>query len=410
MQILLVHNASPMKKIGTLILLILTLLPLSAQDDPLEAILNKNKKKFSAWAQDPGRYEVQIIYTQIDRDEAGKPSFTTYTYGIQPGRYFYPASTVKMPVAFLALEKINELGIVGLNKWTPMKTGAARLPQTPVVVDTTAEQSLPSVAHYIRKIFLVSDNDAYNRLYEFLGQAYANRKLQQKGYRDSRLIHRLSAPGYDAEGNRHTNPITFYRYDTTLYYQGAVYSRAGHQLLLNTELRGKGFEDNEGEIIMEPFDFREKNYCSLQCLHDMLQAVLFPGVIPKERRFNLTEGDYAFLRRTMSELPSESRYPDYSGKSDNYVKFWMYGDQSEDTEIPTHIRIYNKVGWAYGFLTDVAYIEDEQNDVEFMLAGSIHVNDNQIYNDGQYEYEAIGLPFFGEMGRAVYEWELKRRK
>jgi hypothetical protein len=392
-----------------LFLLLLFNFPLFGQENPLEIIIEKNKKQFSDWAQDPGRYEVQVILTQIERDEKGMPHFTTYTYGVNDGHYFYPASTVKMPAAILALEKLNELGIVGLDKWTAMKTGAARSPQTPVVVDTTAEKFLPSVAHYVRKIFLVSDNDAYNRLYEFLGQAYANRKLQEKGYKDTRLIHRLSAPGYDPEGNRYTNPVSFYRYDTLLYLQGEVYSQAAHQLTLQGELRGKGYADSTGELIMEPFDFSQKNYFSLQSLHDILQAVIFPKAVPAEKRFNLTVSDYAFLQKAMSELPRESRYPDYSGKSDNYVKFWMYGDQSEETKIPGHIRIFNKVGWAYGFLTDVAYIQDKKNGLEFMLAGSIHVNDNQIYNDGKYQYEEVGLPFFGELGRAVYEWELERR-
>lgn len=400
-----------MKRLKHLFLLpfLLLSLVLTAQENPLENIITTHKKNFGKWAQEPEHYEVQIIYTQIDRNEAGKPEFKTYSFGVEKDRYFYPASTVKLPAAILALEKIHELGIIGLDKWTPMKTGAIRPPQTPVVVDTSAEQSLPSVAHYIRKIFLVSDNDAYNRLYEFLGQGYANRKLQEKGYSDTRLIHRLSAPGYDVEGNRHTNPVTFYRYDTTFYYQGEVYSRAAHQLSLENELRGKGYENSEGEIVMEPFDFREKNYFSLQSLHDILQAVIFPKAIMPEKRFNLSVSDYAFLQKSMSELPRESRYPDYSGKSDNYVKFWMYGDQSEETEIPSHIRIFNKVGWAYGFLTDVAYIQDKKNGVEFILAGSIHVNENQIYNDGEYEYEAVGLPFFGELGRAIYDWELKRK-
>ncbi|PHN03629.1 serine hydrolase [Flavilitoribacter nigricans] len=398
-----------MKSISLLFLLLTAAISLQSQENPLETIITRQKKDFGAWAQNPQQYELQVIYTQIDRDAEGKPTFTSYTFGIEADRYFYPASTVKMPVAILALEKLNELGIVGLDKWTPLKTGAARSPQTPVVTDTTAEQSLPSIAHYIRKIFLVSDNDAYNRLYEFLGQGYINRKLQQKTYVDTRLIHRLSAPGFDVEENRHTNPVTFYRYDTTLYYQGPVYSRAAHELSLQNELRGKGFKNGAGEIIMEPFDFTQKNYCSLQDLHDILQAVIFPNAVPPARRFNLTTSDHAFLQQAMCELPRASRYPDYSDKADNYVKFWMYGDQKEDTDIPKHIRICNKVGWAYGFLTDVAYIRDQKNGIEFMLAGSIHVNDNQIYNDGQYEYEEVGLPFFGELGRAIYAWEQKRR-
>lgn len=397
-----------MKKIYVFLVATLITATITAQINPLEQIIRQNRSTFSDWAQDPDRYEIQVIYTQVDRDAAGNPSFTSHTFGLDNGKYFYPASTVKMPAALLALEKLNELQIQGLDKWTPMRIGAARSPETPVMVDSTAEQLLPSVAHYVRKIFLVSDNDAYNRLYEFLGQAYANRKLQEKGYTDTRLLHRLSAPEFGVESNRYTNPVSFYRYDTLFYHQGEVYSQAKHSVALEGQLRGKGYINAADSLVTEPFDFRRKNYFSLQSLHDMLLAVIYPESVPAQKRFNLSTSDYELVRRAMSEFPRESRFPDYSGKSDNYVKFWMYGDQSEDVTIPDHIRIYNKVGWAYGFLTDVAYIHDKEKGIEFFLSGTIHVNKNQIYNDGEYEYEEVGLPFFGELGRAIYEYEIKR--
>ena len=36
---------------------------------------------------------------------------------------------------------------------------------------------MPSLGHYIRKVFLVSDNDAHNRLYEFVGQGELKERL-----------------------------------------------------------------------------------------------------------------------------------------------------------------------------------------------------------------------------------------
>ena len=80
---------------------------LSAQRNVLEKIINSNRSDFSAWAQNPDKYEIQVLYTQIDRDQNGHPRFTTHRYGGDPNRYFYPASTVKMPAAFMALEKLN---------------------------------------------------------------------------------------------------------------------------------------------------------------------------------------------------------------------------------------------------------------------------------------------------------------
>ncbi len=48
--------------------------------------------------------------------------------------------------------------------------------------DSTSQTGLPSIAQFIRKAFLISDNDAYNRMYQFVGQQAVNRKLHEKGY------------------------------------------------------------------------------------------------------------------------------------------------------------------------------------------------------------------------------------
>ena len=84
----------------------------------MEQLLHSQPKRFATVTADPDKYRVQIIYTQIDRDAANRPSFTSYTYGVDPARYFYPASTVKLPTALLALEKVNDLAIPGLTRDT----------------------------------------------------------------------------------------------------------------------------------------------------------------------------------------------------------------------------------------------------------------------------------------------------
>ena len=66
------------------------------------------------------------------------------------------------------------------------------------------------------------------------------------------------------------------------------------------------------------------------------------------------------------------------------------------------IRIYNKVGYAYGTLTDVAYIRNREKDIEFFLTATLLVNNNQIFNDDVYEFETVGIPFLAELGRGVY--------
>ena len=154
------------------------------------------------------KYQVQILYTQIDRNEHGNPLFTTYPYNVDDSRYFYPASTVKLPIALLALEWLEEQQIPGLTLETTMLTDSVRPSQLPAWSDSSAQNGLPSIGQYIKKILLVSDNDASNRLYELLGMDYINRKLSEKGLANTVITQRLSFP-ISPEENRQFNPILF---------------------------------------------------------------------------------------------------------------------------------------------------------------------------------------------------------
>jgi len=354
----------------------------------------------------PQLYKVQIMYTQIDRDSLNRPSFTSHTFRADKDEYFYPASTVKMPTAVTALEKLNRLNIPELNKNTPMLTDSAFSGQMEVHTDTTSASGLPSVAHYIKKIFLVSDNNAYNRLYEFIGQSELNEGLKSKGFNNTRITHRLEI-FLSKEENQHTNPVIFSNGDYIIYKQPLVESSIDYTSKEPIML-GKGHIRN-GEYIEEPMDFSVKNYISLSDMQLMLKRILFPEVFTPAERFGLNEIDYRFLYKYMSMLPLESSSPKYdSSYYDSYVKFFMFGDCIDP--MPENIRIFNKVGDAYGFLIDNAYIVDFENNVEFLLSAVLQVNANEVYNDGKYEYDKIGFPFLSNLGQLIYNYETKRPK
>ncbi|MEE2657624.1 MAG: serine hydrolase [Candidatus Latescibacterota bacterium] len=354
-------------------------------------------------------HELQILYTQIDRDAENFPYFTRHEYRYAEGEpYFYPASTVKMAGAFLALERLNELDVPGLDRHTHVRIDSAAPGQVAVLHDSSSPTGLPSIGHYIHKLFVVSDNDAYNRLYEFLGQKRLNRALWDKGYADVRLTHRLSA-SLSAEQDRCTNPVTFLGPGReVLFEQGLVCS--DETPAPKTPIRKGGGYQQGGELVEEPMDFTGKNWMSLTVMQEMLQAVLFPEAVLENRRFGLSVDDYDFLFRSMSLLPRESRHPCYDPEHyyDGYVKFALFGDTRD--RIPEHIRVFNKVGFAYGYLTENAYVVDFDAGVEFLLTAALLVNANGVFNDGEYEYDEIGFPFVAELGRTLYKHELVRKR
>ena len=355
----------------------------------------------------PETYRYQIIYTQINRDKNNKPVLKNYYYNVDAGRYFNPASVVKMPLAFLSLEKLNDIKTKGVNKYTTILYDSAYGRQSKVMADNTAENGLPSIAHYIRKAFLISDNDAYNRMYEFVGQQTTNRRLHNMGYPDTRITRRFVRMSMDQ--NRHTNPVRFIDKNGKLIYSQPMEINKDSFDFSHIYKMGKAHMNADDSLINEPIDFTTANNFPLEDMQQVLQSVIFPASVKPNQRFRLTRDDYEFLYRFLSQFPSETNFPKYDTSQyyDSYVKFFF---RSPSHTMPQHVRVFNKVGWAYGCLTDVSYVADFKNKVEFMLAVTVYVNSDGVLNDNKYDYDDIGWPFLYKVGQAIYQYELKRER
>ncbi|MBC7903570.1 MAG: serine hydrolase [Gemmatimonadaceae bacterium] len=352
-------------------------------------------------------WKVQIIYTQIDRTANNIPVFKPFYFNYEPSEYIYPASTVKLPVALLALQRLNEMKFPGIDRNTAMVTDAEYSKQTPVYNDPTTSDGKPSIAQYIRKILLVSDNDAYNRLYEFLGQEYINSQLARLGYTSAEIVHRLEV-FLTPDENRHTNPVRFIGpAGNVIFTQPMKFNEKTFPP--RNDFIGTAHYKN-GELVNQPLNFSAKNKLSLDDLTGILKSVLFPETLPEKQRFGLTADDYAFVRKYMSQFPSETRTPEYDTATnwDAYAKFLLYG--TEKGKLPKNIRIFNKIGDAYGCLTDAAYIVDLDRNIEFMLSARIYCNRDGVLNDDKYDYDAIGFPFMKQLGKTVYDFEVKRSR
>ena len=353
----------------------------------------------------PTTFRYQIVYTQINRDKKGLPHFTNYSLEANPEKYFNPASMVKMPLAFLSMEKIKELGITGVNKFTSMQFDSSYERQVAMLADSSAENKKPSIAHFVKRAFLISENDPYNRMYQFVGQGEANRKLQQKGYRSARITRQFM--GFTEEQNRHTNGISFMDdAGATIVELAPQYNQDSFQFGPPI-LIGDAHWNSKDELIKAPYDFTKHNNLSLADMQKMLQSVLFPASVSPACRFNMSEADRLFLLQYLSQYPSETNYPKYDTTVfyDSYVKFFF---QDSTHQMPKHIRVFNKVGWAYGFMTDVSYVLDTKNNIDYMLSATIYVNSDGVVNDSKYDETTVGFPFFKQVGDAFYQYELKR--
>ena len=305
-----------MKCYITILLIIISTIASAQQTDTifLKNLLESHPELFEHILHHPTHNEVQILYTQIDRDGNNVPHFTSYSYRLNANHYFYPASTVKLPTAIFALEKLNELNIHGLDKKTTMKTDSSFAGETKMVEDTSSANGLPSIENYIKKILLVSDNFAYNRLYEFVGRDEINKKLKKYGLNNTRIIGRL-AIGDGGEGAKHTNAIDFYKGEKLIYHQPAQYDEKDYPMHLDNMIQGKGYIDNNNKLIMQPFSFMDKNVYTIADQQMVLKRLLFPETFPKDQQYNLTKQDYKFIYHYKLQ---------HYGKKIIYFWYWRY--------------------------------------------------------------------------------------
>src|SRR5690606_23228589 len=137
--------------------------------------------------------------------------------------------------------------------------------------------------------------------------------------------------------------------DTTLTHLQAPVSSPVERLPLPSIYKGEGYIDSNDSLIWEPMDFATKNYLPISSLHTIMKRVIFPEAFSQHEQFQLSKSDREFLLHSMSSTPRALGFnqEDYY---DSFGKFFIYGDTKEN--IPESVKIFNKVGYAYGYLTD----------------------------------------------------------
>lgn len=368
---------------------------------------SRGSELFKQILQQPEKYRYQIVFSQIDRNRKGIPLVTTHYYHFNKSQYFYPASLVKFPTSLLALQKLTELAPTGIKPETSVRFDSAWYCQTRSGRDPSQISGWPSLESYIKKMMLVSDNESYNRTYEFLGYDYIAQSLHDKGFKDTRIIQRFEFP-CDTLSAYMTNPVCFFKDQDTLYFQPLAMALKRLQNPYGDVYMGNKYYDALGNLYPFPRSFMFNNYLPLDELHRMLISLYMPEAVSPESRWNINPAYADLLKKYMGMWPRESQNPSY-GYADHYKKYMLMGNGASLPD-SSDIRIFNVVGRAFGVLADCAYVVDFKNKIEFCVTAVIYCNEDDVLNNDRYQYDSIGLPFLTELGQILYTEELQREK
>lgn len=344
----------------------------------------------------PDKYKVKILLTPIIKDEAT----VTYTYG-NLNTYYYPASFIKLPTAIAACnfmdavddKRINDSTFICIRK----RDIACGFNKENAVYDSLLYDDY--FANIITRMLTVSDNTAYNMLYELMGQDFLNAQLPKMQLYKSFINKKLGA--CDTTQLRFTGPVALY--NNVRYFNASVDS-----ILSTFPLKAtRNYRKNEnavvgkahiagGKLIKKGIDFSYANNIDIEELHQLMQSLF-------AQQTNLVNKKYInLLKNSLLHTPVQSglaAYTDSVKYSSTYNKYFFR--DTEKAQLPTGYNVYNKVAMAYGFLGDCAYIENKAKGLRYYLTASIYCNNNEILNDGKYEYATIGFPFLTELRKTI---------
>ena len=341
---------------------------------------------------------LQVVLAEFVDPLSKQPKLVKSRLG-DPRQYYYPASAIKLCGAVGALLALQDAAArePSAKLDAPVVIDARFAGDKPIDADPTDVDGGPlTFRHLLRKLVLVSDNAAYNHCVELLGQDGINRRMWEAGFASTRLWHRLSEARTAAE-NRQTRAVRVG--DATFPAREAGIGLANDEW---TELDvGRAWMQG-GKQVDEPMSFAQKNAIALDDLQDVLVAVMRPDVDLGKRGFpDLSRAHRRFLVKALGELPRESDNPKYDPAKtpDHACKFVLRGVR--DVVPADKLRVYDKIGRAYGFSTENAYVVDERDGRSFFLAITLYANDDGVLNDDRYGYEDVADPFLDAAGRAI---------
>ncbi len=363
-------------------------------EDVWSAVFARMPDALAAVVDDP-RHALQLRWVRILRDADGARLHVVHDRGLMPRRWFPAASVAKLPMALLMAEAVQAAG--------GDADSVLRLHGAPASGEWGDEPLDDTFARGIDRTFAVSDNRPFNRWYDLLGGDTIHRRLAQLGYPHVRLIARLGSS--DIEANRRSGGGELLSADGGALRRFPAGIATARRFPFGRVLQGEGWRNDDGSTTPGPHDFSHANFLPLADSLRMLQAFVAPESVPAAQRWRIDGALRARLLRALALRPRESVSPVYveSAYPDGHARWFFVGDGH--ARYPDGLSVSGKSGMAYGSLSEVAYVVDRDSGVECMLAASIQVNADGIYNDDRYEYDTVGIPFMAAWARAVLDVE-----
>jgi hypothetical protein len=419
-----------------LFILLLLLLPISllAQNKTLADLFvdhyqTSNQQGLTEMLQNL-KYRLQLLLREVEIDDQKKEiRFIRSDYRADH-EYFYPASAIKTFASIAALLKLHEINIqqpktkkfsiqspIGLCKNKCMTEDSSNL-------DSGESQGKITIWHEIKKMQLISSNEAFNHLFNISNHDFLHQKLNPV-FPSLRINHRLNTFETQKEclktpkieiyqgKNKYTIPehqsdllFTPYQYTNTDFSMGVGYYDPKQKKKIDgaysfAEKNGVTFEDFQKlSIGIYFFEYWKKKYQFIDAkITDIEFKALFELLNPIQNHLD-------DLKKIMSLDPLQSNNPVYKDPAftENRFKPMIQGILSviqKDQRI--NLNYFNKAGKAMGSHMDNAVIEYHTSKKKKILLVTVgaFVGVHAVINGNDYPYQKYSSPLFYQTGIAI---------
>lgn len=374
-----------------------------SQNNLLDSLLQTLPNTYAHIIQSPDKFRFQLIYTSIRYNEKGEGMFKDYYFNYSDTVYNYPASMVKFPASIIAVKKIETLNKDNLSLDSKIIMDSLFC-QKSLLSDTVGFPKYPHLRKWIKRMLIISDNEAYTHTYDFINCKTMHSWLKEWGFYNARIINKF-IPKCINDSTYYTP--TVYVLDNNndtifIQYQDSICKFNTSEKNYTVGYVVKKIKKKRKIIRRKiPKSFVKHNDWPLNYSHQLMKYFIFDQQLKK---LSLNNSHYDSLLKYMGSYPRE--YSDLNIDStayyDTWKKFFIYGGKYKRIQDDT-LRSINIIGRAYGFLSETAYIVDFKNNVDFILSASIYVNPNNIM-DNKYNYE-LAYQLFYDISKIIYKYE-----
>jgi hypothetical protein len=371
----------------------------------LQNVLDSLENKYPKVIESPEKYRFKIVFTEIKRAN-GKVTLETVGFRMNEKEYLYPASIVKLPTILIGMEEYNKI-----HKLRPRVTYETLLKfnkekgcmPTAFSVKIGNKLEYYTLDLFTKQMLAVSDNDAYNRMFDFVGQQQLNRRLKEMNYQNGKIIRKFVL-NCSLDQNRISDSYVFLGRRNEWLYNRRGITNSDTILTDSTYKIGKAYKGLDKKIVPRPFDFSRQNNMELVDLHKTLNGVIFPKS-EFAHTFDITEEQRKYVIQNLGKYPAEFAL-DFNPKEfpATYKKYLFFGKDTNTTYMNdslSRFRSFNMVGLSFGCAIDAAYIVDLDSGKEFVLTVGIYANEDEVINDAKYDYESLAYPLMKDIGRLI---------